>query len=242
MNELLWLIQIVTIFVLVVLSYRLFGKQGLILWIPLSVIVANIQVVQTVRLFGFSCTLGNVAYSASFLITDILSENHGRKEAQRAVWMGFFSLLCVTLLMHLTLQFQPLAGDADSAAMHAALTRVFSLLPRIALASLIAYLVSQRHDVWAFQFWKTRFPGSGKLWLRNNLSTMVSQLIDSILFVLIAFWGVFEAAVLWEVLITTYILKWVVAAADTPFVYWAGRIERRRSHSQDGHRARHETG
>lgn len=228
MNELLWLVELLIIFLLVVLAYRLFGEQGLIMWIPLSVIIANIQVVQAVRLFGLSATLGNPAYAASFLITDILSENHGPKAARRAVWMGFFSLLCVTLLMNLTLRYFPLPGDDWAGESHAALTAIFSLLPRIALASLTAYLLSQCHDVWAFALIKRRFPGRRWLWLRNNLSTMVSQLIDSACFVLIAFWGVYESRVLWEIFLTTYLLKWAVAAADTPFLYWARDIATRR--------------
>ncbi len=220
-NELLWLLEIPAIFLMIILAYRWFGQSGLILWIPLSVIIANILVVQTVRLFGFSATLGNAAYAATFLITDILSENHGRQAARRAVWMGFFSLLAMTLLMQLTIRFQPLPGDGLAGETQAALATIFSLLPRIAVASLIAYLVSQRHDVWAFHFWKTRFPSPRMLWVRNNLSTMVSQLMDSALFVLIAFWNVFDTRVLLEIFLTTYIFKWLIAAADTPFVYWA---------------------
>jgi queuosine precursor transporter len=228
-NELYWLIEILANFLLIILAYRLFGKWGLIMWIPVATILANIQVVQTIELFGFSATLGNVVYATSFLVTDILSENYGRKEANKAVWIGFFSLISMTLLMNLTLLFQPLPGDEFAGVTHGALNTIFSLMPRIALASLTAYLLSQRHDVWAFHFWKKRFPSDNHLWLRNNLSTMVSQLFDSAVFVLIAFWGVFEPAILGEIFITTYLLKWLVAAADTPFVYWAKQISRKES-------------
>jgi queuosine precursor transporter len=228
-NELLWLIEIIANFLLIILAYRLFGKWGLIMWIPVSTIIANIQVVQTIELFGFSATLGNVVYATSFLITDILSENYGKKEANKAVWIGFYSLISVTLLMNLALLFRPLEADDFSGVTHSALNTIFSLMPRIALASLTAYLISQRHDVWAFHFWKNRFPKDNQLWLRNNLSTMVSQLFDSAIFVLIAFWGVFETSILAEIFLTTYLLKWLVAAADTPFVYWAKRIHTRNS-------------
>ena len=85
----LWLVEILVNFLLIILAYRLFGKWGLIMWIPVSTIIANIQVVQTIELFGFSATLGNVVYATSFLITDILSENYGKKEAKKAVWIGF---------------------------------------------------------------------------------------------------------------------------------------------------------
>lgn len=223
-NEILWLVMLLANFFLIILAYKLFGKWGLIMWIPISVIVANIQVIQTVELFGLAATLGNIVYASSFLVTDILSENYGKEEANKAVWIGFFSLISMTLLMNLALAFQPLASDEFAITAHDATSTIFSLMPRIAIASLAAYLLSQRHDVWAYHFWRKRFPKENQIWLRNNLSTMVSQLIDSIVFVMIAFYNVFEISVLIEIFITTYILKFVVAAADTPFIYWGKRI------------------
>lgn len=223
-NELLWLVMLLANFLLIITAYRFFGKWGLIMWIPISVIVANIQVIQTVELFGLVATLGNIVYATSFLVTDILSENYGKEEAKKAVWIGFFSLIAMTLLMNMALLFQPLAGDEFAQTAHGSLSTIFNLMPRIAVASLAAYLISQRHDVWAFHFWKKRFSADRHLWLRNNLSTMVSQLLDSTVFTLIAFWGVFESSMLWEVFLTTYFLKFIVAAADTPFVYWSKYI------------------
>ena len=222
LNELLWLVEIPVNFLLILLAYRLFGKKGLFLWIPVSVIVANIQVVQALRLFGFSATLGNVSYAASFLVTDILSEKYGKQEARKAVIMGLFCLVAATILLQLTLLFRPLPDNAFAQETHAALGTIFGLLPRIALGSLTAYLISQLHDVWAYAFWRQRFPKH--LWIRNNCSTMVSQLIDSVVFVLIAFAGVYPPGVLFEIFLTTYLLKFLVAAADTPFLYWARHI------------------
>ncbi len=226
-NELIWFAEILANFFLIILAYKLFGKWGLIMWIPVSVIVANIQVVQTVELFGFAATLGNVVYATSFLITDILSENYGKKEANKAVWIGFFSLISMTLLMNIALLYTPLAGDDFAVQTQESTRTIFSLMPRIAFASLSAYLLSQHHDVWAFHFWKNRFPTDRQLWIRNNLSTMVSQLLDSAVFVLIAFYGVFETAILFEIFITTYLLKFIVAAADTPFVYLGKQIHKK---------------
>ena len=223
-NEILWLIMLLANFLLIILAYRLFGKWGLIIWIPISVIIANIQVIQTVELFGFVATLGNIVYASSFLVTDILSENYGKEEAKKAVWIGFFSLISMTLLMNLALFFAPLEGDEFAGVAHQATSTIFSLMPRIAIASLAAYLLSQRHDVWAYHFWKKHFPKENQIWVRNNLSTCISQLIDSTVFVIIAFWGVFETSVMWEIFLSTYLLKFVVAAADTPFVYWGKRI------------------
>jgi uncharacterized integral membrane protein (TIGR00697 family) len=225
MNEVFWGIMLIANFLLVILAYKIFGLKGLFIWIPIAAIVANIQVVQTIRLFGLTATLGNIVYASSFLVTDILSEVYGKKEATRAVWVGFFSVIAMTILMNLALLFKPVDGDEFSIMTYNSLDTIFSLMPRIVIASLAAYIVSQRHDVWAYHFWKNRFPGQKKIWLRNNLSTMVSQLLDSIIFTFIAFYGLFEFNILVEIFITTYLLKWLVALADTPFIYWAVKIK-----------------
>ncbi len=225
MNELFWLVMLLVNFLFIIISYRLFGKQGLFIWIPIATIIANIQVIQAIELFGFAATLGNIVYASSFLVTDILSELYGRKEAKRAVWIGFFSVIVMVVLMNLALLFAPLSGDLFAQKTHESLHTIFSIMPRIVIASLTAYLISQQHDIWAYHFWKKKYEKRKFIWLRNNLSTLVSQLIDSLVFTVIAFWGVFEGRVLIEIFATTYVLKWVVAVADTPFIYWAVRIK-----------------
>jgi uncharacterized integral membrane protein (TIGR00697 family) len=220
MNEALWAGMLLVNFLGILLIYRLYGRTGLYVWIPIATILANIQVVKTVELFGFTATLGNIVYAGSFLVTDILSENYGREDAARAVRIGFFSLLAMLALMNLALWFRPAADDfADPS-----LQTIFGFMPRIVCASLAAYLVSQFHDVYAFHFWKRLFPGTRYLWLRNNASTMVSQLLDTAIFTVIAFAGVFEAGVFRQIFWTTYVLKWVVAVLDTPFLYLARRL------------------
>ncbi len=217
MNEIYWLVMLLVNFLLILSVYQLFGKNGLFVWIPISAIVANIQVIQTIELFGYVATLGNIVYASSFLVTDILSEKYGKKEAQKAVWIGFFSVISMTVLMWLALRFMPI-NDAMSQETYKSLTSIFSFMPRIVLASLSAYLLSQLHDVWAFHFWKVKL-NEKHLWFRNNMSTMISQLIDSAVFTVVAFWGIYPTEVLIEIGATTYLLKWLVAAADTPFVY-----------------------
>ncbi len=217
MNELLWMAMLAVNFVFIIISYRLFGRMGLFAWVPLAAVVANIQVLKLVELFGITATLGNIVYASSFLVTDILSEIYGKKEARKAVFIGLFSLVAMTVLMNLALAFGPAPDDFAQES----LATIFGYMPRIAGASLLAYLLSQTHDVWAFEFWRNRFPSVRFLWLRNNASTMVSQFIDSTVFTLLAFWGVYPAAALIEIFWTTYLLKWVVGAADTPFIYLA---------------------
>ena len=217
MNELLWALMLVLNFSAIMLSFRLWGKIGLFIWIPISVIIANIQVTKKIQMFSVETTLDNIFNATSFLAADILNECYRRKEAARAVGIGFFALIVMTVLMNVAIIFIP----AESDIVQDSLKTIFSLMPRIAAASLVAYLASQAHDIWAFEFWKKIRPSRKWLWLRNNASTMVSQLIDTLLFTLIAFYGIFQWSVLWQIMLSTYVLKWVVAVLDTPFMYLA---------------------
>jgi|TARA_B100002003_G_C14038101_1_gene500243 uncharacterized integral membrane protein (TIGR00697 family) len=229
-NELLWIALMLISFLGITLAYRFFGKTGLYCWMAMAVILANIQVMKTVGFFGLVTALGNIIYGTTFLATDILNENHSKKDAKQAVWVGFFILVMTTIVMQICLKFIPHESDMLSPA----LQQIFGLLPRIAIASLIAYLISQLHDVWAFNYWKKKFKGK-KLWLRNNLSTLVSQLIDNIIFTYIAFVGlfgifgwsqVFGWNIIFQIFIVSYIMKFIIAILDTPFIYLSKKIKK----------------
>lgn len=217
MNEMLWVIMLIINFGAILIAYRIWGKLGLFLWVPISSIIANIQVTKTVDLFSLEATLGNIVYASGFLVTDILSECYGKKESRKAIGIGFFSLIALTVLMQLAIRFEPAPSDF----VQESLNNIFSIMPRIMLGSLVAYFISNNHDIWAYEFWKKKFPSAKMIWLRNNASTIVSQLIDSVIFTLIAFYGVFDTEVLIQIVISTYVLKFVVAVLDTPFIYLA---------------------
>jgi hypothetical protein len=219
MNELLWISFALVDLCMVLVVFRLFGRVGLFGLLVFNLLLCNIQVLKTVELFGLTTTLGNVLYASVFLATDLLSEFYGKKEAKKGVLLGFVALVMMVGYMQIALYFQPAADDF--AQPH--LSALFGFLPRIALASMIAYLVSQLHDVWAFHAIRER-TGGKFLWLRNNVSTMVSQLLDSAIFCAIAFWGLFPVNVFLEILLSTYVIKVVVAGLDTPFIYMAKRI------------------
>ncbi|PIZ52705.1 hypothetical protein COY28_04325 [Candidatus Woesearchaeota archaeon CG_4_10_14_0_2_um_filter_57_5] len=220
-NEFIWLLMLIFNFTAILLAYKWFGRTGLYAWTAVAVIIANIQVLKIVPLFGLVTAEGNIIYSSTFLATDILSEKYGKKEARKAVWIGFFTLISATILLQLTLLMTPHASDT----MSGPLSQVFSVLPRIAFASLIAYLLSQLHDIWAFEAIRKRLPDDKWLWVRNNGSTVVSQLIDNTVFTLIAFWGVLPWGIIGQIFITSYILKFAIAALDTPFIYLAKRMK-----------------
>ena len=125
------------------------------------------------------------------------------------------------------------ADPDESDFLSPALQEIFGFLPRIAVASLTAYLISQLYDVWIFNFLKKKTKGK-HLWLRNNVSTMTSQLIDNVIFTGIAFVGlfgffgwqqVFEWSIILQIFIVSYVMKFIVAVLDTPFMYWAKKLK-----------------
>ena len=221
LNETLWFASMIINFILILLAYRLWGKVGLFIFIPVSTILANIQVIKQVDLFGLHGTMGDIVYCGIFLISDILSENYGKKMAKNTISIGFFSLISTTIIMVLSLKMVPNTFDSSQNS----LEQIFGFLPRITLASLSAFLISQTYDVWAYQFWREKFPEFKHIWIRNNFSTLASQFIDGIIFTVIAFYGVFEVSYMVKIFITSYILKTIVSIFDTPFVYAAALLK-----------------
>lgn len=221
MNEILFIVTILVNFIAILLSYKFFKKTGLFIWVAISTIIANIEVTKCIDMFGLSITLGNVVYSTIFLATDILSEIYGGKEARKAVRIGFFSMLVFTILTQIDLLFVPNSQDFVDGAMHI----IFEFMPRLCIASLLTYFISNTLDTYLYDWIREKFPEDKFLWLRNNGSTMISQLIDSILFTVFAFLGVYSWEVIINLSIVTYAIKFVVAFLDTPFLYVAKKMQ-----------------
>lgn len=229
-NETLWCLYLLFDFGAALLAMIYFGRLGLYAIIIASLIICNIQVQKIITLFGVSVTLGNIAYGGTFLATDLLSEVYGKNEAKKAVCIGFLTLFVTTIALQLSLLFTPGSDDIMHPHMHA----LFTMAPRIFLASLIAYMVSQFHDVWAYHYWKIKTKDK-YLWWRNNASTFVSQTIDSMLFVTIAFYGTYSRPVIINIFFTTLICKWLIAVLDTPFVYLGKWVLEQRTKRAFGH-------
>nr|MEB3816823.1 queuosine precursor transporter [Desulfurococcales archaeon] len=156
---------------------------------------------------------GTVAYAITFPITDIVDELYGKRRALYIVWGGLVAEVAMLGLFALILKTPPLEKE-----MVKRFSYVAKLQWRIVAASLAAYLASQHHDVWAF--WKWREITHGKwLWVRNNASTMVSQLIDTVIFITIAFYGLYPNNVVGYMIVSQWLFKVGIAALDTPFVY-----------------------
>lgn len=189
-----------------------------------SLIAANLLGSKITEIFGVRTSVGIFALPIAFLVTDIVAEVYGKKRAQSFVITAFIANILVLLLTILAVKMPAHSFFEHDEAYNA----IFSNSVRIILASMTAFLLSQLHDIWAFHFWKTKTKNKF-LWLRNNLSTVVSQFIDTTIFMFIAFYQVspkFTAAFIFSLIIPYWILKVAFAILDTPLVYLGVRLVR----------------
>jgi len=187
-------------------------------------VLANLIAVKTITFGPFIAPAAVLVYASTFLMTDILSELFGKGKARLAVWTGFIAniVMLVSILIAVRWSASPVMDPGLANSFDA----VFGFAPRVIAASMAAYLVSQHHDVWAYGFWRDKTDGR-HLWLRNNASTMVSQAIDTVIFISLAFYAVFPNSVILEMMVGQYAIKLLIAALDTPFMYLAVAAARR---------------
>ena len=221
-QNLLYLSTLVLDLGLTVLMFRFFGKEGLLACIVLSILLANLQGPKLTVIFSMQTSLGVIFYSSIFFATDLMSEKFGKKEADRAVMMGFSISVIILLMLSISLLVLPsIQGNQTfSTDVHQAFVTILDFTPRFIIGSLFSYLISQRFDVWCFH--KIKHWTNGKhLWLRNNLSTMASQTIDTTLYSLVVWWGVVDLETAIQLGLAKMAFKIGIAAFDTPFIYWA---------------------
>ena len=225
-NEILLLLSLVICFGATLVFYRLFGAVGLYCWTVMGTVAANIEVLILVNAYGMEQTLGNVMFASLFLVTDILSENVGKKEANRAVNLGIATSGAFILVSQLGLQYTPSPNDWAMPSIQA----IFSNTPRLMLVSLVVYGITQKFDVWLYHKWwtfTTKKYGDSKrfLWLRNNGSTMVSQFLNTLLFTVGAFIGIYDGPTLVSVVLSSYVIFLVTSLLDTPVIYLSRKVK-----------------
>jgi uncharacterized integral membrane protein (TIGR00697 family) len=176
-------------------------------------VAAAVLAAKIVRIGAVYVPAGVFAYCITFVCADVISEIWGRRHANMVVLAGFIGLGLTFLLVQLALWWPAAPFWHQEEAFRGTL----GMTPRIITASLVAYVFSQFHDVWLYTLLKDRMRGR-HLWLRNNLATILSQLIDTMVFITIAFYGVMP---LWPLIIGQWSVKVIIALCDTPLVYAA---------------------
>ena len=213
MNILYGFINIIVTFSLVVLIERLFKKEGLYVWLSIATILANLTVCNMIDVFSFTTSLGNVLFASTFLATDIMSEKYGKKDAKKGVYISIFSSITFIIITQLTLLFIPSSEDVVNEAMKT----LFSISIRTMSASMVMFFISNMADIQIYNKLKEKYPD--KMWLRNNISTILCNCLENYFFNTLAFIGIFPMSVIISIATTTTIIEIVIALCDTPFLY-----------------------
>ena len=172
----------------------------------------------------FVISAGVLPYPITFLITDILSEIYGKKKTSRIVWAGFGASLFVLGVLLLAQQFTAITGSLVD---DETFNKVFGNSWRVIFASMTAYLCAQLIDVHIYHFWKEKTAGK-HLWLRNNFSTVFSQLVDTTLVVCVLFLGIRSNSEIIQFILDGWLFKMLCAFIDTPLLYASTSLIRKK--------------
>lgn len=180
-------------------------------------ILANIVAVKLVSIGEFAVLPAAVViYIFTYPIIDVIVEVYGKEQAKQTVRAGLITQVIALVFISITVALPSASFWQGQASFETILNGSL----RVIAASLISYFISQNLDVYVFDRLKKKH-GTKKLWLRNNASTMVSQLLDTSIFITIAFAGTVPTAVLLGMIATQYVVKFFATIATTPLVYGA---------------------
>ncbi len=175
-------------------------------------VISNVIAGKVVAIGGWMVPAAVICYALTFAVTDTIAEIWGKERTKYIVVLGFFACVISAIMIKIAI-WMPAAPFWHN---QEAYNLILGSSLRITVASMSAYLISQYHDIWAFHFWKDK-TGGKYLWIRNNLSTGVSQLIDTVVFIVIGFYG--TGAPILSMILGQYAIKLIVAMCDTPIVY-----------------------
>ena len=226
MNNWLIFVEALVIFSLLLLAKKLFGKYGVMMWIPIATLIANIITVKNANIFGFNTAVGSVMFASTFLATDILSECYSEKDAKRGVYLGLFAIVVFVISSQIALLYKPSTIDFANDSM----SLLFGLNLRISISSAVMYFIANMADIYIFKKIKNKTNGK-YLWLRNNVATILCNCLENFLFMFFAWVGIYSIQEILMIALSTSIIEAVIGICDTPFLYIARRIK-------DGKRAK----
>lgn len=219
-NELLLVVEVIVVFSGVLLAKKLFGKMGVITWVALATVLANIITAKNASIFGLSTAIGTVMFASTFLATDVLSEYYSEDDAKKAVYLGLFSDLVLIVATQIALRYIPSPFDYA----HESMQTLFSLNLRISISSAAMYVIANLADIYIFNRIKEKMCGRA-LWLRNNVATIVCNCLENFGFIWLAFVGIYDMQTIITIALSTSVVEAIVAVLDTPFLYLAGKIK-----------------
>ena len=221
--EWLWVATVFYDLLMAVILFYFFGKEGLYAAVILGIVLGNLQggKVSELNIMGYTFTvsMGAIMYSGIYFATDLINEKYGRKEANKAVILGAIANIVIMITLLISTYYLPSEIAKSSEKVHEAISTLAFYSPIFVIGSISAYLISQTFDVWIFH--KLKVITRGKhLWLRNNVSTLLSQALDTFIYTFV--WvlaGELTFIVALSIALTKYIFKIFIALIDTLFIY-----------------------
>lgn len=210
-NALLMVLEYVIATAVVIAYAKFLGKKGMYIAVAVLIIASEVIVAKTFRIGMLELTCGNMSMGFVFTVLTSVTEVFGPKEARKALWAGFLGELAFVLLGMLSVLYAPSPTDFA----HGYLQQVFHFTPRIALSSWIAYIIAGYFSTWLM---KVLQPHT-KLWMRNNASTKLGQILDNFIFVFGAYSFILPLNVIWSIWLTSTIVEFVLDYADTWVAY-----------------------
>ncbi len=213
-----WIIACVLASYFAVVGFYAISKQALMIFFGIFNVLLITAGLNITNAFGLEIMIGSAMYAGSFLVTDIIAEKYGKAEAKKFLYIQVATFIIIPIFSLLMLSAAPVSYSQET---HDAIEKTFSSSLRIGVALVATVVIAQGFDIWFFHKIK-QMSGERFLWLRNNLSTAVSQAIDTVVFWGIAFYGVLPN--LLELMLVAYFVKLAGAFLDTPFIYLAKKI------------------
>ena len=205
---------------LVLLSFRLYGKTGLLVTYILHIFMSQLTINIPYSIFHYTTIIGSCFYAVLFLTVDMLNEHYGKEEANKVVNYGVFTLIVLfTIFFFIRLLIKE---NVDNYSIEL-LDLTKNQLRIIVVDILISYFLFQKVNVLLFDKIKAR-TGEKMLWLRNNVSTIISQVFTAIMFYELSFAGILSQKRIWQIIITGLIVKIIVSLFETPFLYISKKI------------------
>lgn len=185
-----------------------------------ATILAEIGVVKSVNMLGLSATLGNVLFASNFLVTDILTECYGEKEAKKGIKYAVFSVILFIIIMQVMILFKP--NNLDFA--QESMKTLFNIIPRISIASIVMLTISNFLDVKLYS-WLKKKTNDKYMWFRNNVCTILCNGLENFIFTFLCFTGVYSVGDMLTIALATTIIETIIALCDTPFLYLSKKIK-----------------
>ena len=212
------ILELVVVFSLVIIIEKIFKKEGLYVWVSIAVIIANLIVAKTIDIVNISTSIGNVIFASTFLATDILSEKYAKEDAKKAIYLSVFANIAFVITTQISLAFIPNENDI----LNESMKNIFSLNIRTTIASITMFFISNMLDIYIYN--KLKKKNNKKMWLRNNVATIISNCLENYLFFGAAFIGIFPLKTVLIIASTKTVLEIIIALFDTPFLYISTKL------------------